>query len=83
MNKPNTRIVIALLGATALSACGGGGGGGGGGGYTPNNPSPTLVYQRPVIQSTVDPMAGANSNKNFVGDTFITDLDGDGANDDM
>ena len=83
MKKQNNKLVIALLGATALSACGGGGGGGGGGGYTPNNPSPSLVYQRPVVQSTVDPFAGANENSPFVGDTFITDLDGDGANDDI
>ncbi len=83
MKKPNNKIVIALLGATALSACGGGGGGGGGGGYTPNNPSPSLVYQRPVQQSTVDPFAGANENSPFVGDTFVTDLDGDGASDDI
>ena len=82
MNKHNSKIVIALLGATALSACGGGGGGGGGG-YTPNPPGPSLVYQRPVQQSTVDPFAGSNENSPFVGDTFITDLDGDGAQDDM
>jgi hypothetical protein len=82
MIKQNTRIVAALLGATALSACGGGGGGGG---YTPNNPSPivNLNYTTPVVQSTVDPFAGGNENSPFVGDTFVTDLDGDGANDDM
>ena len=83
MNKQNSKIVIALLGATALSACGGGGGGGGGGGYTPNNPSPSLVYQRPVAQATVDVFAGSNEDSPFVGDTFITDLDGDGASDDI
>ena len=38
MDKQNSKIVIALLGATALSACGGGGGGGGGG-YSANNPT--------------------------------------------
>lgn len=86
MKKSNNKLIVALLGATALSACGGGGGGGGG--YSNNNPSPIpdrpqLNYTTPTEQSTVDPMAGANSNKNFVGDTFITDLDGDGANDDM
>ena len=86
MKKTNNKIIVALLGATALSACGGGGGGGGG--YSNNNPSPIVTnpqlnYTTPTEQSTVDPMAGANSNKNFVGDTFITDLDGDGANDDM
>jgi hypothetical protein len=82
MIKQNTRVVAALLGATALSACGGGGGGGG---YTPNNPSPivNLNYTTPVVQSTVDPFAGGNENSPFVGDTFVTDLDGDGANDDM
>ena len=83
MNKQNSKIVIALLGATALSACGGGGGGGGGGGYSNNNPSPSLVYQRPVAQATVDPFAGGNENKVFVGDSFVTDLDGDGSSDDI
>ena len=83
MIKQNTRVLAALLGATALSACGGGGGGGGG--YTPNNPSPivNLNYTTPVVQSTVDPFAGGNENSPFVGDTFVTDLDGDGANDDV
>ncbi len=82
MIKQNTKVVAALLGATALSACGGGGGGGG---YTPNNPSPivNLNYTTPVVQSTVDPFAGGNENSPFVGDTFVTDLDGDGANDDV
>ena len=83
MKKSNNKIIVALLGATALSACGGGGGGGGGGGYSNNNPSPSLVYQRPVQQATVDPFAGGNENSPFVGDTFITDLDGDGSIDDM
>ena len=69
MKKSNNKLIVALLGATALSACGGGGGGGGGGGYT-NNPGVSLVYQRPVQQSTVDPFAGANENSPFVGDTF-------------
>jgi len=82
MIKQNTRIVAALLGATALSACGGGGGGGGGG-YTPNPPSPVLYYTPPVQQVTVDPMAGANDNAWFVGDTFIEDIDGDGSADDI
>jgi hypothetical protein len=36
-----------------------------------------------VQQSTVDPFAGANENSPFVGDTFVTDLDGDGASDDI
>ena len=83
MIKQNTRVVAALLGATALSACGGGGGGG----YTPNNPSPIpdqpIYYTTPTAQSTVDVFAGSNENSPFVGDTFITDLDGDGANDDI
>ena len=82
MKKSNNKLIVALLGATALSACGGGGGGGGGGGYT-NNPGVSLVYQRPVAQATVDVFAGGNENSPFVGDTFITDLDGDGASDDM
>ena len=82
MIKQNTRIVAALLGATALSACGGGGGGGGGG-YTPNPPSPVLYYTPPVQQVTVDPMAGGNDNKFFIGDTFVEDIDGDGAADDI
>ena len=82
MDKQNSKIVIALLGATALSACGGGGGGGGGG-YSANNPSPNLVYTRPVAQATVDPIAGGNENKSFIADSFITDLDGDGSSDDI
>lgn len=82
MTKQNYKLVLTLLGATALTACGGGGGGGGGG-FTANNPSPNLVYQRPVAQATVDVFAGANENSPFVGDTFVTDLDGDGANDDI
>ena len=78
--------MVALLGATALSACGGGGGGGGG--YTPNNPSPiperpSIHYTTPVAQATVDPFAGANEWSPFVGDTFVADLDGDGASDDI
>ena len=83
MIKSNNKIVVALLGATALSACGGGGGGGGGGGYSNNNPSPSVYYRTPVQQATVDPFAGGTENKVFVGDTFITDLDGDGSSDDM
>lgn len=82
MTKQNYKLVLTLLGATALTACGGGGGGGGGG-FTANNPSPNLVYQRPVAQATVDVFAGSNENSPFVGDTFVTDLDGDGANDDI
>jgi len=74
---------VALLGATALSACGGGGGGGGGGGYTPNPPGPVLYYTAPVQQVTVDPMAGGNDNAWFVGDTFVEDIDGDGYADDF
>ena len=83
MIKSNNKIVVALLGATALSACGGGGGGGGGGGYSNNNPSPSVYYTAPVQQATVDPFAGGNENKVFIGDTFITDLDGDGSSDDI
>ena len=82
MTKQNYKLVLTLLGATALTACGGGGGGGGGG-FTPNNPGLNLVYTTPVAQSTVDVFAGSNENSPFVGDTFITDLDGDGANDDI
>ena len=84
MIKQNTRIVAALLGATALSACGGGGGGGG---YTANNPSPIperpIYYTTPTAQVTVDPMAGGNDNAWFVGDTFVEDIDGDGYADDF
>ena len=83
MIKQNTRIVAALLGATALSACGGGGGGG----YTANNPSPIpenpIYYTTPTAQVTVDPMAGGNDNSWFVGDTFVEDIDGDGSADDI
>jgi hypothetical protein len=83
MIKQNTKIVAALLGATALSACGGGGGGGGGGGYAPNPPSPVLYYTPPVQQVTVDPMAGGNDNGWYIGDTFVEDIDGDGSADDF
>ena len=83
MIKQNTRILAALLGATALSACGGGGGGG----YTPSNPSPIpdtpIYYTTPTAQVTVDPMAGGNDNAWFVGDTFVEDIDGDGYADDF
>jgi len=83
MKKSNNKLIVALLGATALSACGGGGGGGGGGGYTPNPPGPVLYYTAPVQQVTVDPMAGGNDNAWFVGDTFVEDIDGDGYADDF
>ena len=86
MIKKHTKIVAALLGATALTACGGGGGGGGGG-YSNNNPSPIperpIVYTTPTAQVTVDPMAGSNDNHYFVGDTFVADIDGDGSADDI
>ena len=81
----NNKLLLGMLACTtALSACGGGGGGGGGGGYT-NNPgiTPSIYYTTPVAQATVDPFAGGNENKVFVGDTFITDLDNDGASDDI
>ena len=81
----NNKLLLGMLAcSTALSACGGGGGGGGGGGYT-NNPgiTPSIYYTTPVAQATVDPFAGGNENKVFVGDTFITDLDNDGASDDI
>ena len=80
----NNKLLLGMLACTtALSACGGGGGGGGGGGYSGNNPSPVLYYTTPVQQATVDPFAGGNENKAFIGDTFITDLDGDGSTDDI
>jgi len=80
----NNKLLLGMLAcSTALSACGGGGGGGGGGGYTPNPPGPAVYYTTPVQQATVDPMAGANDKHWFVGDTFITDIDGDGASDDI
>ena len=80
----NNKLLLGMLACTtALSACGGGGGGGGGGGYSGNNPSPVLYYTTPVQQATVDPFAGGNENKVFIGDTFITDLDGDGSTDDI
>ena len=84
MKKSNNKLIVALLGATALSACGGGGGGG----YSNNNPSPIpekpqLNYTTPTAQVTVDPMAGGNDNSYFVGDTFVEDIDGDGYADDF
>jgi len=73
-------LILTLLQLIALSACGGGGGGG----YT-NNPSitPSIYYTTPIAQATVDPFAGGTESKVFIGDTFITDLDNDGASDDI
>ena len=74
---------MTLLGCSALTACGGGGGGGGPTTNNGSSPSPSQYYTTPVAQGTVDPLAGAAENASFVGDTFITDLDGDGAADDI
>jgi len=74
-----TKITLGLLACTALSACGGGSGGG----PVVGGPPSSHYYTTPVAQGTVDPMAGAAENAAFVGDTFITDLDGDGSADDI
>ena len=80
----NNKLLLGMLAcSTALSACGGGGGGGGGGGYTPNPPSPVLYYTAPVQQATIDPMTGADTAANFLGNTFVEDIDGDGYADDF
>jgi hypothetical protein len=75
-----TKITLGLMACTALSACGGGSGGGG---PVVGGPPSSQYYTTPVAQGTVDPLAGAAENAAFVGDTFITDLDGDGATDDI
>ena len=62
-----------------MSACGGGGGGG----YTPNSPGPVIYYTTPVQQATIDPMTGADTAANFLGNTFVEDIDGDGYADDF
>jgi len=75
-----TKITLGLLACTTLSACGGGNGGG---------PRPVVdnpgsgYYTTPVAQGTVDPMTGVATSAAFVGDTFIEDIDGDGAIDDI
>lgn len=74
-----TKITLGLMACTALSACGGGSGGG----PVVGGPPSSHYYTTPVAQGTVDPMAGAAENAAFVGDTFITDLDGDGSADDI
>ena len=80
----NNKLLLGMLACTtALSACGGGGGGGGGGYSGGGGAAATVYYTRPVQQATVDPFAGGNENSAFVGDTFITDLDGDGSSDDI
>jgi len=66
---------------TALSACGGSGGGPG--------PRPIVdnpgngFYTTPVAQATLDPLAGPTNNAHEVFDTHVTDIDGDGASDDV
>ena len=75
-----TKITLGLLACTALSACGGGSGGG---------PRPVVdnpgnsFYTTPVSQGTVDPLAGSASRTHAVFDSFIEDIDGDGAQDDI
>ncbi|MDC0093295.1 VCBS repeat-containing protein [Alphaproteobacteria bacterium] len=71
-------LLIILLGTCHLSGCISGGGGS----YN-QSISNNVYYTVPVKQTTVDPFVGGNENSPFIGDTFITDLDGDGASDDI
>jgi len=75
-----TKITLGLLACTALSACGGGSGGGPG--PVVDNPGNSF-YTTPVSQGTVDPLAGSASRTHAVFDSFIEDIDGDGAQDDI
>ena len=78
-----TKITLGLLACTALSACGGGSGGGPRPVVdNPNTPS-NGYYTSPVNQGTVDPLAGVASHTHAVFDSFIEDIDGDGAQDDI
>ena len=70
-------LLIILLGTCHLSGCISGGGS-----YN-QSISNNVYYTVPVKQTTVDPFVGGNENSPFIGDTFITDLDGDGASDDI
>jgi hypothetical protein len=78
-----TKITLGLLACTALSACGGGSGGGPGPIVdNPNTPS-NGYYTSPVNQGILDPLAGSDNNAHEVFDTYIADIDGDGASDDV
>lgn len=93
MQHARPKLVAALLATTALSACGGGGGGGQpttSAGATPSNPgsspSPSPIawlYALPTYQGTIDPLAGGATSVYSVYDSYISDLDGDGASDDV
>ena len=71
-------LLIILLGTYHLSGCISGGGGS----YN-QSISNNVYYTVPVKQTRVDPFVGGNENSPFIGDTFITDLDGDGTSDDI
>ena len=78
MKYKYNNLLIILLGTCHLSGCISGGGGS----YNQSF-SKSVYYTVPVKQTTVDPFVGGNENSPFIGDTFITDLDGDGASDDI
>tara|TARA_R110002153_G_scaffold53917_4_gene149919 strand:- start:1158 stop:3539 length:2382 start_codon:yes stop_codon:yes gene_type:complete len=87
-----SRLVLALLATTALSACGGGSSSNQPvtqAGVTPSNPgtpsaSPLAwLYALPLYQGTIDPLAGGSTGVYSVYDSYISDLDGDGASDDI
>ena len=83
--------VLVLLATTALSACGGGETGGNP--YTaglssplPSAPPPASVaywYNPPTLQGTHDPLSGDANTAYAVWDSHISDIDGDGASDDI
>jgi len=82
--------VLALLATTALSACGGGSTGGNpytaGVSSTPSVPSSSTVaywYVLPTLQGTHDPLSGDANTAYSVWDSHISDIDGDGASDDI
>jgi hypothetical protein len=74
-----TKITLGLLACTALSACGGGSGGG----PVVGGPGPSNgYYTTPVNQGVIDPLVATDSSY-VVFDSFIDDIDGDGAADDI
>lgn len=96
MKYKKSKIILALLTTTALSACGGSGGDGEPAYNGPPSSSPTspptsppsspiasAFYSFPGYQGTIDPLAGSNTSVAVVYDTYISDIDGDGASDDV
>jgi hypothetical protein len=80
MKYKKSKITLALLATTALSACGGSGGGDPA--YT-DHPIRNAYYSLPIHQGSIDPLAGSDTSVAVVYDTYISDIDGDGARDDV